>query len=97
MLAAAHSPHSLQLEVRLKVSSGSFILRDEQEVKAVRSGLQGLWLTSQKYPETLAMTLSLDGVGLVSPEGTIVRAGAQLQSSDAEESTPDSGKFQKLV
>lgn len=92
VVAASTSPHSLQMELRLKVGSSSFVLKDDQGLKAARAGMEGLWLTAQKYPETLAVGVSLDGVGLVSPEGTIARAGVELHVAEVE-TAEDTGGF----
>ena len=71
------------MEVRLKVGSGSLVLQGEQGVKAVRAGIEGIWVTAQKYPATLSVALSLDAMGIISPEGAIVKTGSDLQHSDS--------------
>ena len=68
------------------------VLEGEDKLKIVRAGMQSLALTAHKYPETLGVSLSLDGVGLLSPEGTIARAGQELEQEEAEASL-ESGKF----
>ena len=81
VVAGKETQDSLQMEVRLKVAAGSAVLEGEDGTKVVRAGMEGLWLTAQKFPVTLGVTLSLDGVGVSSPEGTVVQTGAQLQHS----------------
>lgn len=83
-LLGGEGPNSLQMEVRLKVGSGNTVLEDEEKLQITRAGLQGLSLTAHKYPETFAVSLSLDGVGLLSPEGIIVRAGQALHQEDSD-------------
>lgn len=75
----------------MKVGSGNLVLEGDKKVKIARAGMQGLALTACKYPVTLGVSLSLDGVGLLSPEGTIARAGQELREDSA--AALDSGKF----
>ena len=77
-------PNSLQMEVRLKIGSGNMVLEGDQRLKIARAGMQGLTLTAHKYPVTLGVSLTLDGVGLLSPEGTIARAGQELQQEEVK-------------
>lgn len=78
------------MEVRLKIGSGNMVLEGDNKLKIARAGMQGLLLTAHKYPVTLGVSLSLDGVGLLSPEGTIARAGQELQQETSV--ALDSGK-----
>ena len=84
------------MEVRLKIGQGNMVLEGEEKLKIVRAGMQSLTLTARKYPDTLGVSLALDGVGLLSPEGTIARAGQELQqeASDTALTSGNSAPFQ---
>lgn len=71
------------MEVRLKVNHGSTALADKDS-DIVAGSLQGLWLTAQKYPVTLGVSLALDGVSITSPEGTIASSGIQKENESDE-------------
>jgi len=47
--------------------------------------MQGLILTARKFPVTLGVAVTLDGVGVISPEGVILSAGQELQQADSAE------------
>lgn len=66
------------------------VLEGDEQVRIVRAGMQGLSLTAQKFPETLGISVALDGVGLLSPEGTIASSGQELQVQQ-DSAAPDSG------
>ena len=89
--AGGEGPNSVLMEVRLKIGQGNMVLAGEEKLKIVRAGMQSLSLTAHKYPETLGVSLSLDGVGLLSPEGTIARAGQELQQEDTDEALDSGG------
>ena len=82
------------MEIRLKIGSGNMALEGDEKIKIARAGMQGLSLTAQKYPETLGVQLSLDGVGLVSPEGTIASSGQELEPHTVSTAV-DSGSSQR--
>ena len=94
-VAGGEGPNSVLIEVRLKIGQGNMVLEGEEKLKIVRAGMQSLTLIAHKYPETLGVSLSLDGVGLLSPEGTIARAGQELEQEDSDTAL-DSGAYWSL-
>ena len=81
------------MEVRVKIQSGSTALVDEGK-DTLRGGLQGLWITAQKYPVTLGVSLALDGVSLTSAEGVIATSG--IKQDDDADNNLISGHFHLL-
>lgn len=79
------SPDSLEIEVRLKVKSGSAALAG-QGPDILAGGLQGLWLTAQKFPVTTGLSVALDGIAVTSPEGVIASSGIQKTPDEPDAS-----------
>ncbi|KAK9819963.1 hypothetical protein WJX72_004515 [[Myrmecia] bisecta] len=76
----AQSPNSLQLNVTLHVGSGAAVLDGAPGAPSVvRGGLEGISCTLKKYPVSTAVQLAVQAVGIVAPEGTLLRTGADLR------------------
>ena len=70
------------MEVRVKVKTGSTSLGDKGQ-RILKGALQGLWLNAQKYPETLGVSMALDGVLLTSVDIVLATSGIKQDHRDS--------------
>lgn len=77
--AASDSPHSLQMQVQVHMASGAIVLDGEAGAHPVlRAGTRGTTTVVRMFPKTMSIATSIAGMGIVTPDGMIVRAGALL-------------------
>ena len=85
--AGNETPYSLRTKVSLAVQSAAVVL-DNSDVEVMRAALQGLSGTTNIYPETMAVSVGITSVSILTPDGQFLRAGSQLHSAG---SLPASG------
>ncbi|KAK9834254.1 hypothetical protein WJX81_000411 [Elliptochloris bilobata] len=69
---------SLRAEIRTRVGSAALVLDGPGGERVLRAGLEGLAATTKLYPKTLAVRAAVAAMGVVAPEGTLVRTGGRL-------------------
>ena len=82
--AGSDSPHSVRMEVRVRMESGAVVLDGEQGgAPVLRAGTRGTTTVARVYAKTVSVRTAVAGMGVVTPEGTVVRTGALLPPSSS--------------
>ncbi|KAK9815130.1 hypothetical protein WJX73_008307 [Symbiochloris irregularis] len=84
--AGAASPKSVQMEVRVRMSSSAIVLDGDSETGAapiLRAGTRGTTAVLRKYPKTTSVRVAVAGMGVSTPDGPIVHTGALLLPSSS--------------
>lgn len=83
--AGAVSPKSVQMEVRVRMSSSAIVLDGDDAGAApiLRAGTRGTTAVLRKYPKTSIVRVAVAGMGVSTPDGPIVHTGALLLPSSS--------------
>lgn len=92
--AASDAPHSLRMEVRVRMESGAVVLDGDQGAAPVlRAGTRGTTTVARMYPKTISVRVAVAGMGVLTPEGNVARTGALLPPSSSILGNEEEGMF----
>ncbi len=78
--AGSETPYTLRMQVQVQIGSMAAVLDQDDGSQIVHSGMQNLQTTVKLYPETKVVSFSVEGVGVVTPQGTLLETGGSRQS-----------------
>ncbi|KAK9858457.1 hypothetical protein WJX84_002370 [Apatococcus fuscideae] len=76
----SETPYTLRMQVQVQIGSMAAVLDQDDGSQIVHSGMQNLQTTVKLYPETKVVSFSVEGVGVVTPQGTLLETGGSRQS-----------------
>ena len=74
--AGAETPTTLRMQLQVQIGSMAAALDHDDGSQIVHSGMQNLQSKVKLYPETKEMVFSVEGVGVVAPNGSLLETGA---------------------
>ncbi|KAK9908805.1 hypothetical protein WJX75_003140 [Coccomyxa subellipsoidea] len=92
LVSETETPWSLRMQVRLRVTSASLVLDGADNSQVMRAGMEGLSSTTKLYPQTMHLDIEVAAMGVIAPEGNLVRTGALLHPSKSTLGLPGSGE-----
>ncbi|KAK9864527.1 hypothetical protein WJX84_002714 [Apatococcus fuscideae] len=72
----AETPTTLRMQLQVQIGSMAAALDHDDGSQIVHSGMQNLQSTVKLYPETKEIFFSVEGVGVVAPNGSLLETGA---------------------
>ena len=74
--AGAETPTTLRMQLQVQIGSMAAALDHDDGSQIVHSGMQNLQSKVNLYPETKEIFFSVEGVGVVAPNGSLLETGA---------------------